>query len=142
MSDDRPSDAKPTPRAKDVLGSISIDTASASKASTDEKQYSERIRTLAIEQQTAFEHLIGIRDHYRQKNRWSRFLMGAIAGMLIFQCILLALVGSGIWDFTAYDWLLPALLVQNLAQVVGLAVWAVKYLFSDITQQRLPFQKN
>ena len=47
--------------------------------------------------------------------------------------ILLVLVGSGVLDFKGYDWLLPALLVQNLAQIVGLASYAVKHLFSDIT---------
>lgn len=47
--------------------------------------------------------------------------------------ILLVLVGSGVLDFKDYDWLLPALFVQNLAQIVGLASYAVKHLFSDIT---------
>jgi len=57
--------------------------------------------------------------------------------MLAFQSYLLVMVGRGVWDFSAYEWLLPALLVQNLAQVVGLSVWAVKYLFSDISGQKI-----
>ncbi len=62
--------------------------------------------------------------------------MGAIAGMIVFQAVLLWKVGKGQLDFAKYEWLLPALLVQNLGQVVGLAVYAVRYLFSDITSQK------
>jgi hypothetical protein len=58
--------------------------------------------------------------------------MWVMAGMVVFQSVLLGLVGAGIWDFSAYDWLLPALLVQNLAQVIGLAVFVVKALFREI----------
>lgn len=53
--------------------------------------------------------------------------------MIGYQMILLVLVGHGALDFKDYDWLLPALLVQNLAQIVGLAIYAVRHLFSDIT---------
>lgn len=56
--------------------------------------------------------------------------IGCIIG---YQMILLIFVGLGALDFKEYDWLLPALLVQNLAQIVGLASYAVKHLFSDIT---------
>jgi hypothetical protein len=58
--------------------------------------------------------------------------MFVMAGMVIFQSVLLGLVGAGIWDFSRYAWLLPALLVQNLAQVIGLAVFVVKALFRDV----------
>ena len=80
-------------------------------------------------------HLEGARDHYLQKGKWSRFLMRAIGGMILFQSGLLLLVGLGWLDFTPYDWLLPVLLVQNLGQIVGLALYAVRYLFSDISDQ-------
>jgi hypothetical protein len=42
------------------------------------------------------------------------------------------MVGVDVWSFTKYEWLLPALLVQNLAQIVGLAVFVVKALFKDL----------
>ena len=80
-------------------------------------------------------HIEGARDHYLHKGKWSRFLMRAIGGMILFQSGLLLLVGLGWLDFTPYDWLLPVLLVQNLGQVVGLALYAVRYLFSDISDQ-------
>ncbi len=52
--------------------------------------------------------------------------------MILFQWLLLGLVGVGIWDFTKYEWLLPVLLVQNLGQIIGLALVVVKSLFKDI----------
>ncbi len=52
--------------------------------------------------------------------------------IVIFQCALLWCVGIGRWDFKDYKWLLPALLVQNLAQIVGLALVIVKSLFKDM----------
>ena len=58
--------------------------------------------------------------------------MFVMAGMIIFQSVLLGMVGAGVWDFTKYQWLLPVLLAQNLAQVIGLAVFVVKALFKDI----------
>jgi hypothetical protein len=63
--------------------------------------------------------------------------MGIIAAMILFQLLLIWLVGIKVWDFTEYEWLVQLLLVQNLAQVVGLAIYAVKYLFSDISQQKI-----
>ena len=102
-----------------------------------ERAYLERFNSRAIQSEVSYEHLKGIRDHYKHKRNWSWLLMGAIAGMLIFQSVLLWQVGKGLLDFSQYEWLLPALLVQNLGQVVGLAVYAVRYLFSDITKQKI-----
>lgn len=85
-----------------------------------------------IERQRGYEHLVGLQRHYQHKSKWSYFLMGMMAGMLGFQSLLLALVGAGFWDFTGYAWLLPALLVQNLAQIAGLCVIVVQSLFKDI----------
>lgn len=48
--------------------------------------------------------------------------MQAIAAMILFQSIVLVLAGWGIGDFLRYEWLLPALLVQNLAKIVGRSV--------------------
>ncbi len=59
--------------------------------------------------------------------------MISIGSIIGFQMLILLLVGTNILDFRDYDWLLPALLIQNLVQIVGLAVYAVRSLFSDIT---------
>ena len=80
-------------------------------------------------------HMDGVQDHYKHKKWWSWFIMALMAILLIFQCTLLALEGSSIWNFEKYAWLLPSLLVQNLAQIVGLAVFVVKALFRDISKQ-------
>ena len=130
------SEETPLPKSGDVLkGIIPSENSSGSGISRSEKQYLKRFQALSVEGQVQYAHLKGIQDHYKHKGRWSNFLIGAIAAMLIFQSVLLIKVGLGLWDFSQYEWLLPALLVQNLAQVVGLSVWAVKYLFSDISNQ-------
>lgn len=85
-----------------------------------------------IDRQRGYQHLLGLQRHYEHKSKWSYFLMAMMAGMLGFQSILLGLVGARIWDFTGYAWLLPALLVQNLAQIAGLCVIVVQSLFKDV----------
>ncbi len=134
MSDSAGASSSTRLKASDVLAEVSS-SSSPSAASQSEQSYSENFARTSVDQQVKYAHLVGIQDHYRHKGRWSNFLMGAIALMLVFQGVLLSLVGCGIWDFSQYRWLLPALLIQNLTQVVGLSVWAVKYLFSDISTQ-------
>lgn len=85
-----------------------------------------------IERQRGYQHLLGLQRHYEHKSKWSYFLMAMMAGMLGFQSLLLGLVGAGYWDFRGYAWLLPALLVQNLAQIAGLCVIVVQSLFKDV----------
>jgi hypothetical protein len=55
--------------------------------------------------------------------------------MIAFQMLLLWLVGSGRWSFEKYTWLIPALLVQNLGQIVGLALFVVKALFKEMARE-------
>jgi hypothetical protein len=132
------SDKKPLPKPDDVLKGVIFDNGSSpSEISRPEKEYLRRFQSISVDGQVQYAHLKGIRDHYKHKERWSNFLILAIAAMLMFQSYLLIQVGLGVWDFSKYEWLLPALLVQNLTQVVGLSVWAVKYLFSDISNQKV-----
>lgn len=131
------SEGEQTPKSEDVIKGIVLPpNAGSSGISRSEKEYIKRFQTISVDGQVQYAHLRGIQDHYKHKGRWSNFLILAIAAMLLFQSFLLFQVGTQKWSFTEYDWLLPALLVQNLAQVVGLSVWAVKYLFSDISNQR------
>lgn len=132
MSDES-GNARHLPRAEDVLAEVSGNSR-PSQVSIKERKYLQRFSETAVEQQVRYAHLSGIRDHYKHKRQWSNFLILTIAAMLVFQSFLLIQVGRGQWDFSVYEWLLPALLVQNLAQVVGLSVWAVKHLFSDISR--------
>lgn len=77
-------------------------------------------------------HAKGIEDHYNHKNKWSWFLISLIGFMLLFQSVLIILVGLHILDFSGYEWLLPALLVQNLGQIMTLAYVIVRSLFKDV----------
>jgi hypothetical protein len=97
-----------------------------------ENYYRREFSATEIQGETEYEHLKGLRSHYKHKGRWSWFLMLAMGSMIIFQMVLLEHVGLGLWDFSEYEWLLPVLLVQNLAQVIGLAVFVVKALFRDV----------
>jgi hypothetical protein len=96
-----------------------------------ERMWNRRFGAVAVKAEARYEHLRGLRDHYTHKRIWSYVLMGMMALLLAFQCLLLGLVGGGVWDFTSYDWLLPALMVQNLAAIIGLAYVVVKSLFRD-----------
>ena len=97
-----------------------------------ERQFQEDFRVKSLHAETGYAHLKGLIDHYKHKSRWSYFLMFLMFIMVLFQSVLMGCVGAGKWDFTKYEWLLPALLVQNLAQIVGLAVFVVKALFRDM----------
>ncbi len=117
------------PKAADVLRKIqSIDSSRAQAI------YSRKFTKESIDAELEWEHLRGVKDHYRHKGWWSFFLMIAMAFMIGFQSFLLYQVGIKAWNFTEYKWLLPALLVQNLAQVIGLAVFVVKALFKDLAR--------
>ena len=87
-------------------------------------------------------HLQGARDHYHHKAKWSWFLMMAIGDMVLLQFALLFPVDLGWLDFTLYDWLLHALLVQTFCQFTGLAVYAVRYLSSEISNQSSAHSKG
>lgn len=95
-------------------------------------EWLKRFSSVAADSEEKYEHLKGLREHYKHKGRWSNFLMCVMLGMVVFQCVLLGMVGAGQWDFSKYEWLLPLLLVQNLAQIIGLAVFVVKALFRDM----------
>lgn len=98
----------------------------------EEERFLSNFRDRSINSEKDYIHLRGLVDHYEHKGRWSYFLMGLMFVMIGFQSLLLYKVGVGAWSFKDYQWLLPALLVQNLAQVVGLAHFVVKSLFKDI----------
>jgi hypothetical protein len=131
MSGEAPSvESRSLPRPGEILAEVAA--SAPTLPAVAEAQYADRFSRESASAQLEYAHLQGVRDHYRHKGKWSTFLMWVMAGMVVFQSVLLGLVGAGIWDFSAYDWLLPALLVQNLAQVIGLAVFVVKALFREI----------
>lgn len=87
-----------------------------------------------VERELAYARLVAFQSHHGSKKQWSSFMIAAMAALIAFQMVLLSMVGFGWWDFTPYDWLLPILLVQNFAQIVGLAIVIVKALFSSFKE--------
>ncbi len=123
------------PSQAEVLEGIKRSSEADSEEAVREEEYVANFSINSINSQYSYEHLIGVKDHYLQKKKWSTFLRLSIGFMILFQSGLLIFVGMGMLDFKSYSWLLPSLLIQNLAQVIGLAVYAVKYLFSDISKK-------
>jgi len=113
------------PTVEELKGEI----ASTGDAIDRQSIFERKFRSQSVQIEADYAHLRGLIDHYKHKGRWSYFLMGLLILMIVFQSVLLGLVGVGVWDFTKYDWLLPALLVQNLGQIIALAYVVVKSLF-------------
>lgn len=130
MSDEPKIQTKRLPTASEILAEVAA--FKLPQTTTSEQKYLESFRETSSDVQESYAHLQGLRDHYKHKGRWSNFLMLVMAAMIIFQSTLLGMVGAGLWDFTKYQWLLPVLLVQNLAQIIGLAVFVVKALFKEV----------
>ncbi|MFQ3243739.1 MAG: hypothetical protein ACI9SP_000364 [Arenicella sp.] len=114
---------------EDLLSTIDDDNALVGEL---QQQFEENFNRTAVKSQFDYAHLKGLQDHYRHKSRWSIFLMVCMGGMIAFQSLLLVGVGFDWLDYSKYKWLLPALMVQNLGQIVGLAVFVVKGLFKDM----------
>jgi hypothetical protein len=119
-----------------ITTSGAIEEARANVSSNlPENTFREDFSAESMNHEFDFTHLQGLESHYQHKGYWSIFLMSCIGVMIVFQSVLLTLVGFHVMDFSQYEWLLPALLVQNLAQVVGLATFAVKALFDKRTRR-------
>lgn len=117
---------KGLPSPSEVLGELA-----ESEKDEAERGFRKRNARRGLEHEAAFLHVRGLQSHYQHKDRWSWFVGGCIAVMLVFQMVLLWLVGIGVWDFHEYDWLLPALMVQNLGQIIALATIVVRSLFRN-----------
>lgn len=120
--------AKPT--IDDLLKDVSASTQQDVKRL--QRDFEDEFKAKSSESESKYVHIKGLVDHYKHKGWWSFWLLFLIMSMMLFQCILLVLVGLNKLSYDKYQWLLPALLVQNLAQVVGLAVFVVKSLFKDM----------
>jgi hypothetical protein len=130
MSDELNQTSKKLATAREILDSL-VPTVTGENPTKIEGIYRKKFSRDSIEAQAKYEHLQGLKDHYKQKGHWSTFLIILMGAMVVFQCVLLGMVGAGQWDFSEYEWLLPALLAQNLAQIVGLAIFVVKSLFKN-----------
>lgn len=97
-----------------------------------QRQFEREFYIDAEDAERSYIRLSGLRDHFRHKRYWSFYLMFLMFAMVAFQCILIAMVGAGRWDFKQYSWLLPTLMIQYLVQIVGLAVFVVRSLFKSM----------
>jgi len=125
MSDDVDEIAEPL-KPQDILAVAKIEP---EEVSAQQRRFETRFTDNAVNSQAEYAHLRGLRDHYFHKKWWSWFLMGLMTVMILFQSGLLIAVGLEVLDFKQYAWLLPALLVQNLGQIIALAYVVVKSLF-------------
>ena len=124
MSDE--SGNSPLPKAGEVLVQVQADD----RESHDlQSSLQRKFSSDAARSEADWTHLKGLQAHYSHKGIWSVFLMLLLSAMIGFQSLLLYKVGVKEWDFTDYNWLIPALLVQNLGQIIALAVIVVKSLF-------------
>ncbi|MBB3461550.1 hypothetical protein [Rhizobium sp. BK377] len=123
-----------TPTKSEVLAEIEKQGSVVATDRPEPPPPTEQDSTAETERELAFARLRAFNSHHDSKRDWSRFMMLVIGGLIAFQAILLVKVGTGEWDFTKYEWLLPLLLVQNLAQIVGLAHVAVKALFDSFKE--------
>ncbi|MBN1617948.1 hypothetical protein JW887_01225 [Candidatus Dojkabacteria bacterium] len=70
----------------------------------------------------------GTWDFYRMRKQWSNILVWALFIIIFFNIILVFLVGFGVLHFKD-EWFLRIVLTTNLADIIGLMVVVVKFLF-------------
>ena len=75
-------------------------------------------------------HLEGLRAFYRLRKKWSWFILVCISLLILFQIVVTVMVGCGVLDFKEYKWFLPMVITENFAQIIGLAIIVVTFLFS------------
>ena len=51
--------------------------------------------------------------------------------LIAFSLIVTICVGTGILDYSRYEWFIIAVLVQTFLQIIGIGYVAVRLLFSD-----------
>lgn len=133
MTDKRPPTIDELLKEVATTSNVSSDTAGIDVDISEKRQVAAQKAddNAALDRQLRYSKLRAFNEHHRNKGLWSKFIMWVMGGMIFFQSLLLMKVGSGEWDFSNYDYLLPILLVQNLAQIITLAAIIVKALFDS-----------
>jgi len=70
-----------------------------------------------------------LRQFLNLRGNWSRWLTIWISGLLIFHIALTIAIGRGWLRFTDYPTFLPMVVLQNFAQIVGMGLIIVKFLY-------------
>ena len=126
MSSETGSSLNTALRPSDVKASLKP---SATTSLKDEREEAKE------ESDEAKHHIDGVRKFYNMRTKWSWFLLGCIAALLLFHIGLTIGIGVGVLDFSKYQWFLPLVIVENFAQIITLAVVVVKFLFSEPKRQ-------
>lgn len=73
---------------------------------------------------------VGGRSRYFDlRDTWSRWIIGWITFLIVFNAGVTVAVGFEWLDYTRYGWFITAVLLQTLVQIVALGAVAVAYLF-------------
>lgn len=72
----------------------------------------------------------GRTNFFSHRKWWSRFILGWISLLIIFNIILTIFVGLGWFDFKNYQWFVTTVTTETFLQIVGLGFVAARYLFS------------
>ena len=78
----------------------------------------------------------GRRQYFRLQDRWSESIIDWITGLLIFNCILVLLVGVGLLNYDKTPWLITAFVTEIFLQVIGLGYIAARFLFPGSVEKR------
>jgi hypothetical protein len=70
-----------------------------------------------------------LRQFINLRGNWSKWLTIWISGLLIFHVGLTIAIGRGWLDFKDYPSFLPMVVLQNFAQIAGMGLIIVKFLY-------------
>ena len=76
-------------------------------------------------------HTRGLNEYYDLRKEWSGCLKKLLIILVVFQCILVLLVGCKWLDFIHYQMFLKIQATDYFLQIVGMCYVVVKYLFKD-----------
>lgn len=72
----------------------------------------------------------GLAQFYGLRVVWSKWLIGWVSALIVFQVVLTVAVGLKALDFTGFETFLQLTVGQNFLQVIGLAMIVVRFLHS------------
>lgn len=93
-------------------------------ASVDEGLEFRRAEAEHIKAQTE-----GLRAYHELRKNWSPYIMGILSVAILFQIVLVSLVGSGLWKFEDNKVFVNTVAAELFLQIAGLGLVAVKCLF-------------
>lgn len=108
---------QPLTRAQAIAGEGNISDTDPSKD-----------RKVASAEQAQVE-IDGRRQYFELQERWSEVIIDWITALLLFNCVLIVMVGSGLFTFEKTPWLITTFVTEIFLQVIGLGYIAARFLF-------------